>query len=184
VSKPSEILPESLVWLDDGHASDLALSTMVDGQDELLEASVVAHVTACEACAERFAVVASEGFDAEDAIQYAAHVSEVRERGTLPAVVLGFSALFAAAVWRFASNAGDVAYTVRTAPKWMPAMHKHAHGAFDFALAWYQTRSGLAASFVAASVLVAAGVLIARAQIRAAKLNASVNVGKVREVVS
>jgi hypothetical protein len=48
-----ERLPDDLVW-DDGHATDLALAAMADGEESLLPASLEAHVHACPSCTQRF----------------------------------------------------------------------------------------------------------------------------------
>ena len=45
----NELLPDALCF-QDGHASELALTALVDGQDALLSAQVGAHVDACAEC--------------------------------------------------------------------------------------------------------------------------------------
>jgi hypothetical protein len=44
-----ELLPKELVW-EAGHASELALSALVDGEDAVLPRDVVSHVHSCDAC--------------------------------------------------------------------------------------------------------------------------------------
>lgn len=46
----NEQLPEDLLWADGGHASDVALTTIADGQIALLPATVLAHVERCTTC--------------------------------------------------------------------------------------------------------------------------------------
>jgi hypothetical protein len=46
----TELLPEDLLWADGGHASDVALTTLADGQTALLPPTVLAHVAMCTAC--------------------------------------------------------------------------------------------------------------------------------------
>ncbi len=46
------MLPDELVWAEGGHASDVALSTMADGQTAILPERVVQHVQACSTCTQ------------------------------------------------------------------------------------------------------------------------------------
>lgn len=48
----NETLPEELVWAEGGHASDVALTTLADGQATLLPAAVLAHVQGCTSCTQ------------------------------------------------------------------------------------------------------------------------------------
>jgi hypothetical protein len=43
-------LPEELVWAAGGHASDVVLTAMADGQAEIVPPLVLAHVEKCTAC--------------------------------------------------------------------------------------------------------------------------------------
>lgn len=160
-------LPDKLLWISDGHASDLALSAMADGQDELLGPELHRHVDGCDACGIRFAALAVEALDIGADLQ---RVKPVRDgRAAVKAMVLGLTTLAAAVFWQLAGNASEVMRTLRVLPKLTPGLHKHAHGAFDFALAWYQTPHGLMASFVAAFSLVVVGGLVARTQLRVSR---------------
>lgn len=54
-----------LSFRDDGHASDLALSALADGEDRLLPERVLLHVDGCELCTERMAALAFASLDLE-----------------------------------------------------------------------------------------------------------------------
>lgn len=43
-------LPEELVWAAGGHASDVVLTAMADGQSDIVPPLVLAHVEKCTAC--------------------------------------------------------------------------------------------------------------------------------------
>ena len=43
-------LPEDLVWATGGHASDVVLTAMADGQLDIVPPVVIAHVEGCRAC--------------------------------------------------------------------------------------------------------------------------------------
>jgi hypothetical protein len=45
-----ELLPEDLLWAEGGHASDVVLTALADGQNAVVPASVRAHVDGCAAC--------------------------------------------------------------------------------------------------------------------------------------
>lgn len=45
-----ELLPEDLVWAAGGHASDVVLTAMADGQVGIVPPLVLAHVETCTAC--------------------------------------------------------------------------------------------------------------------------------------
>jgi hypothetical protein len=45
-----DFLPEDLVWAAGGHASDVVLTAMADGQLAIVPPIVIAHVDGCRAC--------------------------------------------------------------------------------------------------------------------------------------
>lgn len=49
---PAETLPEELIWAEGGHASDIALTALGDGQAAILPASVLTHVQGCPTCTQ------------------------------------------------------------------------------------------------------------------------------------
>jgi hypothetical protein len=49
-SGKKQLLPEDLLWADGGHASDVALTALADGQSAILPATVLAHVERCTTC--------------------------------------------------------------------------------------------------------------------------------------
>jgi hypothetical protein len=46
----AEVLPDELLWTTNGHASDIALTALADGELEIVAASVMAHVKTCGTC--------------------------------------------------------------------------------------------------------------------------------------
>jgi hypothetical protein len=52
-----DVLPNELLW-EEGHASELALSAIADGEDALLSRDVVAHAHSCDACAQKLGATA------------------------------------------------------------------------------------------------------------------------------
>ena len=45
-----QLLPGELLWADGGHASDIVLTAMADGQVEIVPHAVMAHVGGCNVC--------------------------------------------------------------------------------------------------------------------------------------
>jgi hypothetical protein len=45
-----DFLPDDLVWAAGGHASDVVLTAMADGQIDVVPPIVIAHVDACRTC--------------------------------------------------------------------------------------------------------------------------------------
>lgn len=49
-SRPPELLPDALLWAERGHASDVALTALADGEHGIIPAAVRAHVERCTTC--------------------------------------------------------------------------------------------------------------------------------------
>lgn len=49
--KVEQLLPEELLWSEGGHASDVVLTALADGQSEIVPPTVIAHVERCTTCA-------------------------------------------------------------------------------------------------------------------------------------
>jgi hypothetical protein len=45
-----ELLPDELLWADGGHASDVVLTALADGQLDIVPAAVRSHVETCTTC--------------------------------------------------------------------------------------------------------------------------------------
>lgn len=48
----NQLLPDELLWAEGGHASDVVLTALADGQLDIVPAAVKAHVEACTACTQ------------------------------------------------------------------------------------------------------------------------------------
>jgi len=46
----AEMLPEDLLYAEDGHASDVVLTCLADGEKAIVPPALVAHVLACPTC--------------------------------------------------------------------------------------------------------------------------------------
>ncbi len=61
-----EVLDEESLWTDDGHASELVLSALGDGQDTLVPTRVSEHVDSCARCTERLSEIAMLAFSLDE----------------------------------------------------------------------------------------------------------------------
>ncbi len=65
-------LPKEVLWdetSDGAHASDVALSTLADGEESLLSDDVIEHASSCDACALRLGSLALETHGVTNAVE-------------------------------------------------------------------------------------------------------------------
>jgi hypothetical protein len=86
-----EFLPDELLWADGGHASDVVLTAMADGQVDIVPNSVIAHVDGCRACTTHLGNAALLSLHTGREIAMVARVADAGARAPLPrlAIVLG-----------------------------------------------------------------------------------------------
>jgi hypothetical protein len=98
-TKGPELLPEELLWAEGGHASDIVLTTMADGQAEILPRSVLAHVNGCLTCTTHLgnaALLSLHTGRELNVLSRAAAASEVPKRAPLPRLAIALGLAFAA----------------------------------------------------------------------------------------
>jgi hypothetical protein len=71
----TELLPESLLWVDGGHLSDEALSAYADGQVSILPVPVLEHAECCDRCVGRLGSLALASWALDGAMREAAQVA-------------------------------------------------------------------------------------------------------------
>ncbi len=94
-----EMMPIDILWRDDGHVSDVAVDALADGQEAIVPLPVRDHVNQCELCAGRFG----------EAVLLAVRVGEVMQQSLQAArpqawpvpVPALLAALFVAAIGAF-----------------------------------------------------------------------------------
>lgn len=86
-------LDDELVWQGDGHLTDVAVTSLADGQVELLPERARAHATDCATCAERIGQAALLSLDAglalEDAAPAPSAAAATRRRPLPTAAIAG-----------------------------------------------------------------------------------------------
>ena len=92
-----ELLPDELLWAEGGHASDIVLTAMADGQAEIVPPAVLTHVNGCLACTTHLGNAALLSLHTERQLAMVARAADAAARAPFPrlAVVLGlvFAAL-------------------------------------------------------------------------------------------
>ena len=88
---PEDFLPEDLLWAAGGHASDVVLTAMADGQLEIVPPVVIAHVDHCSSCTTHLGNAALLSLHAGREIALVARAADLAARAPLPrlAIILG-----------------------------------------------------------------------------------------------
>ena len=90
-----QFLPDDLVWAAGGHASDVVLTAMADGQVDIVPPVVIAHVDGCRACTTHLGNAALLSLHAGREIALVAHVAEASARAPLPRLAITLGLVFA-----------------------------------------------------------------------------------------
>ena len=161
-------LPEELLYAEGGHASDVALTCLADGEDALVPAALRAHVLECAACSAQLGNAALLSLRADDAVRgyVAAQAKPAPTPGLERALALGFLVAVLSAAPRLASLPEDLPRAGRElalgGPRYLHLLREAAW------LGAHAARErGLGLSVLASLALVACAVWLARARARA-----------------
>ncbi len=102
----TELLPEDILWAAGGHASDVVLTAMADGQIGIVPSSALAHVEGCHACTTHLGNAALLSLHAGREIAIVAREAVTQARAPLPrlAILLGLVFAVLGLVPRFADS--------------------------------------------------------------------------------
>ncbi len=90
-----EILPDELLWAGGGHASDIALTAIADGQREIVGAALLAHVEGCRSCMTHLGHNALLAIHTDREMALLARASVLAVRGRLPRLAIGLGLIVA-----------------------------------------------------------------------------------------
>jgi hypothetical protein len=130
----AELLPDELLWADGGHASDVVLTALADGQAEIVPRAVRAHVESCRACTTHLgnAVLLSLHTGGEIAMLRA---SEAESPSRLPiprlAIVLGLLVAAIGALPSLLDPSRDSRVFVRELPVLLSGLRTLGHGLLE-----------------------------------------------------
>jgi hypothetical protein len=88
--KRHDMLEKELVWDESGHLSEIAMSALADGQDDILPPDALAHFSRCQPC------VQSVGEAALLSAQMSAALGSVRAERSIPWIPIGAALAIAA----------------------------------------------------------------------------------------
>jgi len=106
--KPN-LLPEDLLWADGGHASDVVLTALADGQTDIVPTKARTHVESCARCMNHLgnAALLSMHVDREMGHVRAAAIAAVRRPLPKLAIILGLLVAIAGIIPSYASDAAE-----------------------------------------------------------------------------
>jgi len=116
-----ELLPEELLWAEGGHASDVVLTCLADGQHGIVPPAARAHVERCEAC------MAHLGHAALLSLHTDRELHEIQKPAPLPrvAIALGLAAAFLGLVPSLLND--GIARTAAAAPVFVRGLSTLVH---------------------------------------------------------
>jgi hypothetical protein len=160
-----ETLPLELVWQDDGHVGDVALAAIADGELDLVPDGAISHAGACDDCTARLGEQALLSLSATEALMGAEpELGLAPARRPLP--VLSILLALAIAALGAAPALIEVASGAPALPEILLRgllLGTRALAAVVRALAAAEAGTWVAIWASATAVLVALGVLVARA---------------------
>jgi len=158
--KRKDQLPEELLWAEGGHASDVVLTTMADGQLEIVPLAVRAHVDACRSCTTQLGHAALLALHTHGEI---ALVKKTAVKRPLPrvAIVLGLVVAMIGLVPSLLDAPSDAegarTFATHTAPLALRALGTLGHRLLD-----PQSTTSLVLTYGTAAILVAMTLFVIR----------------------
>lgn len=93
--KKEPFLPDELLWAAGGHASDVVLTAMADGQVEIVPAAVLAHVDGCRSCTTHLGNAALLSLHTGREIAMVAREEDASARAPMPRLFIALGLAFA-----------------------------------------------------------------------------------------
>jgi hypothetical protein len=94
-TKEPELLPVELLWADGGHASDIVLTAMADGQAEIVPPLVLSHVNGCPACTTHLGNAALLSLHTGRELASVARAEAAETRAPFPRLAIALGLVFA-----------------------------------------------------------------------------------------
>jgi hypothetical protein len=159
----SELLPEDLLWADGGHASDVVLTALADGQQGIVPNGVRLHVERCPVCTSHLGHAALLSLHSERELAARAEHDLVLAKPPLPrlAIALGLAVAVLGLVPSILDSDGEGAtirtFVVHDVPLFMRGLGTLAHRLDEPG-----SPAGLFLTYVAAALLVCMGIAAVR----------------------
>lgn len=159
----AELLPDELLWADGGHASDVVLTALADGQTDIVPATVRAHVEHCSVCTTHLGHAALLSLHAGAELAAKAEHEHATARRPLPrlAIVLGLAVAAIGLLPSILDPQGDVtavqSFVTRDVPLFLRGLRTLA-----VRLGEPGSAAGIFVTYGAAVLLVAMAVAVVR----------------------
>lgn len=115
MTTPQGLLPDELLWAEGGHATDIVLTALADGQNDIVPARVRAHVEGCATCGAHLGHAALLSLHTGE--QLGAVKKSAPERLPVPRVAIALGLLLALVGLLPSILSGDAAsFATREAP--------------------------------------------------------------------
>jgi hypothetical protein len=88
-------LPDELLWAAGGHASDVVLTAMADGQVDIVPPAVLAHVDTCRSCTTHLGNAALLSLHTGREIAMVAREADASARAPMPRLFIALGLAFA-----------------------------------------------------------------------------------------
>lgn len=169
----AEMLPEDLLYAENGHASDVVLTCLADGEKAIVPPALVAHVLACPTCHGHLGNAALLSLRAGEEVAHHLAAKKAHEAKLVPSPYLALAAGLLLAILgalpRLATLPEDALSFGKSMVEGGPSFVRTAsHGMVELGHASEQGR--LVASIAAGALLLAVAAALAR---RAARTQAS-----------
>lgn len=171
MSEPNpELLPEELLWAQGGHASDIVLTALADGQRGIVPAAVLAHVETCTVCTTHLGHAALLSLHAGAELEVHRAQDRRAERRPLPrlAIALGLAVAAIGLLPSVLDGTGDAssvrAFVTRDVPLFLRGL-----GTLVRRLDEPGSAAGLLVTYATATFLVLAGIALVRVLPKAQK---------------
>lgn len=156
------LLPEELLWANGGHASDIVLTAIADGQSAIVPGALKQHVERCTACMTHLgnAALLSLHTDRQLAVRAEHDRVLVTQKRPLPrlAIALGLLVAIVGLVPTFVEDASSVRnFVTRDVPLFLHGLRTLAHR-----LTEPGSSAGLFITYATAFVLVGMGIAVVR----------------------
>ncbi len=152
-------LPDELLWADGGHASDVVLTALADGQLAIVPPNVRAHVEGCVACTKHLgnAALLSLHTHAQIAVMREAAASAARRPLPKLAIALGLLVAAAGMIPTFGADAAEARSFASHVPLFL-----HAAETLGRKLLEPGSETALVVTYATAGVLVIMAVALVR----------------------
>jgi hypothetical protein len=157
-----DLLPDELLWAEGGHASDVVLTAIADGQSAIVPPAVRAHVERCSSCTTHLGHAALLSLHAGAELEAKAQHERLTQRRPLPRLAIALGLLVAViGLLPSAIDADGAVASLRTLATNAP-LFLHGLGTLAQRLDDPASAAVVVVTYATAAMLVVLGMAVAR----------------------